>query len=431
MRLLNLTLLLCLTTPAMGGCNFLAFVELEDDAPVRSFESAQAEFGGQIAVFTDATEKETWVAASSYGVARYLTYQIYNEDGFNFPDGQEVCDGCDSNLPKFESADLAFAGVSDLTRGTEFCVVTPFNGEGAEGDETGLSIACDRPIQCGANEIQRCTVRGEISQTLGAAAAGVFGVDALQYAQVLLSDPKRSPYLFRLNNDSIGPVEFASGEPSSGFGDALISKTNGSLTRFAGSSGSKVQIFDLGSTGAILVGCADVGAKVNSLAWINDDIAVGSSDVVRVLEMSAFTTECASVSETGITCADLPTDSYSGPVLCGGLGNAIGAADVDGDGSQELLLGAPQSEVADHEAAGAVFVVPDGGASPIDASVLVDTDPKIDQKLGASVVGIPVYPNGKLREEIAAGAPGAQAWRLFLCSGQDGDNRGAANRCVP
>lgn len=415
----------------LAGCNFLAFNDIEDEAPVRSFESDQADFGQQIAVYTDETEKQTWVAVSSEGISRYLTYQVHNDKGYTFPDGKDYCDGCDANLPGFDTAALAFAGVSDLTRGTEYCVVTPYNGKGPAGDETGLSVACDRPIQCGPNEIDRCTVRGEVSRSLGTGAAAVFGSDALGYAQMLLSDPMRAPYLFRLNNDSVASVSFTTGEPSDGFGANLISKPEGNQTRFAATNGSEVYLYDLGSTGANLVGCLDAGAEVKALAWINDGIAVGVNNEVRLHTLGEFATPCAGVATTGITCADLPDASYAGSVVCAGLGSAVGAADVDGDGSQELLLGAPQTEVGGSNGAGAVFVVPDAGTTPAQATVLVDPDPKIGQRLGASVQGVPVYPAAGPREEVAAGAPGARGWRLFLCSGQPGDDSNPGSRCVP
>ncbi len=418
----------------LSACNPFSFHDLEDQAPVRSYSADQAEFGQQIAVYTDSVEKETWVAVSSNRVSRYQVYQFFGGGNYIFPEGREGCATCDSR-GDFDVGSLGFAAVSMATEGSEFCVATPFNGTTNGQPETGISIDCDIEIPCGVDptgnpvEVDRCNFKNTVSLSAGAAVTTVFG-DARTYAQLLISDPKTGPYLFRLTERTVAPVDFSGMTPGDGFGEEMVAKAQGTGTRLAASQGNQVHVADLGVSGATSLGCLDVGDDVRSLAWINDSVAVGTKDNVSVYPMSSFTTPCSGATLPGITCADLPRDSYSGEVSCAALGEAVGAADVDGDGSQELILGAPLSDLGSFKSAGAVYVVPDEGASVADAVVLVDADPKINQRLGEAVAGVPVYPASGAREEIAAGAPGGRNWRLFLCSGLPGDDADASKQCA-
>ncbi|NOY91595.1 MAG: hypothetical protein GXP55_10375 [Deltaproteobacteria bacterium] len=127
-----------------------------------------------------------------------------------------------------------------------------------------------------------------------------------------------------------------------------------------------------------------------------------------------------------IMCPDLDSS-----ISCAGFGETLALGDLDADGDQDLLVGAPYSEVAGRSDAGAVYVFPSTPSGFGDARVLVDSAPDSGARLGASLSTVKTGLTGSARDEPLVGAPGANRVFVFLCSGIPGDSAGGAARCLP
>ena len=131
---------------------------------------------------------------------------------------------------------------------------------------------------------------------------------------------------------------------------------------------------------------------------------------------------------TKVICPDLDPS-----VACAGFGETLATGDLDADGNQELLVGAPDSDVDGHRAAGAVYVFP-GTSSGLDlagARVLADSGPDVDARLGAALTTVKTGLPDAAHDEVVAGAPGADRVFLFLCTGIPGDSAEGNARCLP
>jgi hypothetical protein len=138
-----------------------------------------------------------------------------------------------------------------------------------------------------------------------------------------------------------------------------------------------------------------------------------------------------------ISCPELPG------VVCDDasqFGAAVAIGDLDGDGIDDLLIGAPNAEVGEVGGAGAVFAF--RGAAPLEElddhiQVLHHSSPSDGAQLGASlstVLGaIADEGTGRRRAEPVVGAPGAERVYVFLCTGLDGDDPASTNstECQP
>ncbi|MFW5920511.1 MAG: integrin alpha, partial [Polyangiales bacterium] len=110
------------------------------------------------------------------------------------------------------------------------------------------------------------------------------------------------------------------------------------------------------------------------------------------------------------------------------------AGDVDADGADELMIGAPTATVRDTADAGAVWVVP-GSASGLDtdaANALFPSNPDEDARLGASLATVATHVGTpEQRDEPVAGAPGADEVLVFFCTGVGNDTaQSGSTRCI-
>jgi hypothetical protein len=125
--------------------------------------------------------------------------------------------------------------------------------------------------------------------------------------------------------------------------------------------------------------------------------------------------ECGDITARSVSCTDHPD-----------FGASFATGDLDGDGSNEVAIGAPNALVSDRPGAGSVFLYDPGSpASPLNA--LHDAVPVKNQKLGLSLAISPVAG----QDEVIAGAPGTDEVFVFFCSGVGGDTPAATGtaRC--
>lgn len=126
----------------------------------------------------------------------------------------------------------------------------------------------------------------------------------------------------------------------------------------------------------------------------------------------AFSVPCPNGTGS-LTCAAMGGDAYAG------FGASLAVGDVDADGIDDLIVGAPHASVRLSEA-GAVVVL--GGGRTFDAlgterAVLTYSSLRAGARLGTAVATVP----GIDRDEIVAGAPGTGSAVVFFCSGIPGD----------
>jgi hypothetical protein len=123
---------------------------------------------------------------------------------------------------------------------------------------------------------------------------------------------------------------------------------------------------------------------------------------------------CENDARAGFTCAASSNDTYVG------FGASLATGDINGDGRDDLIVGAPLANI---RAAGAGAVEVLAGGTSFDAigtsdhSFLTYSSIGAGARLGAAVATVP----GVDRSEIVSGAPGNGRVAIFFCSGLRGD----------
>lgn len=109
--------------------------------------------------------------------------------------------------------------------------------------------------------------------------------------------------------------------------------------------------------------------------------------------------------------------------LGGGFGSSVAIADLNADGFNELIVGAPFAAVGEVPGAGVVYVYPGsrGGVGALDPILLKNSDPLENGGLGSALAAFESAPG---RFELVATEHGAGEPHLFvfLCTGLGGDS---------
>lgn len=439
------TALCCLAIVA-SGCDFTSFETFRAHAPVVTFLAPDgypsARYGGLVAIASDGAQRD-WLVVS---------------DGLGTPVGIQTLRASDVIAPLRPEPQVMCGASTDCGGGMRF-------GIGLAGiDGWGDSSACAMTGSYGTihSVVMRCiggaSPRMSTILPVGGLEMAGFGLAIAAPRRHRTGDAAQRDLLFVGAPAAAGRIVMATPTASTDITPMVrnVSALGSALAvgRYRGADGVSELLLAAGSTsGQVVVmhgdprigramqplGCfahtepgfglalttADLdGDGIDEIVAGNGSENAGRADTVHVYSAAdapgGTTCDASWRERLAVTCTDVP-DRH---VACGSaalFGAALAGADVDGDGRDEVLVGASAVTVDDISRAGAVFVLHASGAGATltltTASVLRDAAPMTDTFLGrdvrAALLGA--------REEVVAAAPGAFAVRLFLCSGIAGD----------
>ncbi|MBW2261967.1 MAG: FG-GAP repeat protein, partial [Deltaproteobacteria bacterium] len=161
-----------------------------------------------------------------------------------------------------------------------------------------------------------------------------------------------------------------------------------------------------------------VGSHPDTEGRIEDVVVVAGTTFHSGAPPSPYpTVSCMEVPESIVfTCQEYPDRG----ILCGDytdFGASFAVGDLDDDGSNEVVIGAPKAKVAGKAGAGAVLVY-DPSSPTVPISGLRDSYPEKNAHLGASVAVNDIAG----MDEVIAGSPGSNEVFVFYCSGVGNDD---------
>lgn len=388
----------------------------------------------------------TRVAASAGPGTPFIVYPLLIGDELRLD--TPTLDGCGADSPCDPGAGASLVGVASYD-GREMCLMVA-------ATETGLiRIRCEDNVSRSPPAIP-----GPGGERFGASAAALGAAHA--WGPAIFGAPGAGGgvgAVYRLGNS--GPPAALDLSEGMGIGRDLgqavaIGTVDADTVLIAASATGRVILAtsDIASDGTITTrarGCVDGSSEAFGRAlaigdFDNDgapDVVIASgpgedrAETVHVYAGSSMppegSCEGAWPEAMELTCPD--TEGID----CTGFdfGVALAAGDVNADGFDDLIVGAPGAVVDGVGGAGAVYVFLGSrvlASLDDDVMALTHSDPSAGAGLGSSVATSPGQTAGGMpRDEVVAGAPGAGRVYVFLCTGFDGDSPSSlpGSRCQP
>jgi hypothetical protein len=150
------------------------------------------------------------------------------------------------------------------------------------------------------------------------------------------------------------------------------------------------------------------------IAVASDEAIVAIHDISNLVLSEDPAAPCVALSDLATVSEPLTCEALSSSSNCSSLFSdaTLAAADVNGDGLDELVVGTPSAPDRSHDAAGRVYVVQ---ITPTTLEVLQGLTPssiESGDRFGSSIVGVPL----SRPEVILAGVPGGNKLAALFCT---------------
>lgn len=449
---------------ALGGCDPFAFDDLEDTAPVPVLEAPESYplrgFPKVLTAFSGSLDgaPASRLAASGGTDSPFVVYRAWS--GGEIVLGDPLYDGCDESGECDDGAGASIAGVPVWRAGSpdegRMCVLV-----GAPTAGT-LLVRCESGGGVGGGE--RFT--GPSAVRFGASAVGIGPDNPVGVALLGAPDAAGGAGALYRVPDGSGPVAIS----DAALDAALLPAGRLGLTLAASrlptgetlvAAGAPRDPGEVGTRRVVVLVLADAGGGAvdvtvracldsedegwaSALAWGDLDGDSLPELIVGRDARGVVVYDGAGLPDPG-ACADWTTDATrelacpaaarEGLASCDGasFGAAIATGDVNADGRDDLLVGAPDAAVDGVGGAGAVFLFPgtEDGPDEGGADVLAHSTPEANDHLGRPLATVLTDLEDAPRAEPVAGAPGRDATAVFLCTGLQGDTPAIGTRCLP
>lgn len=417
----------------LAGCSWQRFDEVSERTPVELLERPRelnAGFGHAVAAAA-VGERVLALVGGVPLVSRAATYELgYDERPGVQSVASTLCDSRGDRACFFANSPAGLAKVRLRGEDQERCFAL---GLGREGNQRGVVM------RCGSVSFVH-----PVPDAVTAAIDEVFEGAKVPPEVSLAADRGEEPALLAAS-PSVGTAwfyaplenefhELPGGSPGSeyGRGVAVVRISGGFVLAVGDPKAREVRLHRwLGGDAVESLGCLSGPAGFGRALTAGrlddddlDDLAIADKQRVRVLSGAAL--EGAAVVDPDEDCVEdlLPAESELFRVECSesshardcaeaDFGAAVAVADLDGDGSGELVVGAPAMTARGEAGAGAVLVFQpsSGGARLVDTRVA--TASEANGRFGATLAPVPQ----RGRDVLLVGVPGGGKAALVYCSG--------------
>lgn len=445
----------------LGACLYGEFDDIESEAPVgvyeaESYPNAQG-FGRVLHAYGADGPARSRVVANAGPASKHIVFDVWSEAASG---GESALyDGCDNNCDEGTGSDLVSIG---SWQDRDACILISSQVLRDRSQDGRLRIQCEE--RTGETVL---IATGRSGESMGAALAPLRGGGALIGAPGA-ERGLGGLYVLPANGEGVEALTLPALDlaPNAGLGSELATfevedangLTDAHIVLAAAPGMERVAALLVGNdtTGTRVVealACID-GVDVRSpsdlveegggMTLVDSDgdgrpealIGDPRADRVLLVPLSGLSggVGCADAEADlhpgtqVITCADLPADER---VVCDGLGTSVAAGDFDGDGDEDLVLGAALSSVGGAANAGSLYVLPNSAGFDAGAGLALSVSSAIaDAGLGTRVVVTQSNLSTTPRDEPVSSAPGVNKLYIFYCTGLAGDAAEDGQRCL-